>query len=360
MAPPGLTQIQPRIDESTLPKGLGMSTSPRKASVLWRHFELCLLKRALREVLAEDPRARPQIFDALIENAEWFPMRLGCSQTAAALQKGRTLTGSRVSGASTPEGLSRHDPLLPQLYIPHEQASSDEHCISLMTLALFACAAEDCNSTSAIHDSLQCRFPFGSLFAKSPCAWPFIIALLDVSSIPAFGQRCVCCADSRTHRDHCTERREVLGHGVPPSTACIQQVDIILQFFEVRLFSFCNPSFCRKGHGVSTSPTRHRLHRSILQCCPSCHRKSKLAGVHDSKFGSSVAFVIMTRGMRGRCLQESELANQVTLLHRCSCVSREFVTSFVASSVSVHQVARMPGSLAQSSQKKESTASSVG
>ena len=253
--------------------------------------------------------------------------------------------------------MSRYDPLLPQLHVPHEQASGDEHCISFTTLALFGFAGENCNSTSAIHDSLQCRVPFGSFFSKSPCAWPFIIAFEDVSSVPAFGQRCVCCADSRTHRDHCTERREVLGHGAPPSTACIQQVDI--QFFEVRLFSFCNPSFCRKGHGVSTSPTRHRLHRSILQCCPSC-RKSKLAGVHDSKFGSSVAFVIMMRGMRGRCLQESELANQVTLLHRCSCVLREIVTSFVASRVSVHQVARMPCSLAQSSQKKEPAASSVG
>ena len=280
-------------------------------------------------------------------------MRLGCSQKAAAFRR-PTQTGSKV----WPEGLSRYDPLLPPLYVLHEQASSDEHYISFTTLALFACAGENCNSTSAIHDSLQCRVPFGSLFAKSACGWPFIIALVDVSSVPAFGQRCVCCADSRTQRDHCTECREVLGHGVPPSTACIQQVDI--QFFEVWLFSFCNPSFCQKGHGVSTSPTRHRLHRSILQCGPSCHRKSKLVGVHDSKFGSSVAFVIMTRGMRGRCLQESELANQVTLLHRCSFVVREIVTSFVASRVSVHQVARMPRSLAQSSQKKEPVASSVG
>ena len=145
-----------------------------------------------------------------------------------------------------------------------------EHCIPVMSMVLLPYAGEKSLSAAAFPDPLQARSKSGTLFA-----WPFMVGFQGVSSAPTSGQRCVVRADSRTFRDKDTERGGAVRHpSVLPSTACIQLIDI--QLSHVQMISLLSPPFPPKGLRMSTSPTRHEFHRSILECFPSCQRGASL------------------------------------------------------------------------------------
>ena len=185
-------------------------------------------------------------------------------------QEGLTLTGSKVRGQPTAESLSLYG------YAFHrQQASIDEHCISVMPLALFV----ECAGGNCISPTWQARSKCGSLLSIISLSWAIHGCLSGHVICPNISAETCLPYRFQSARDKGTER--TLGHpGVLPRASCIQLIDI--QLSQAQMISLLSPPFPPKGLGMSTGPKMHGFHRSILQYFPSCQSGSKLTGLRPS------------------------------------------------------------------------------